>query len=1051
MQELDEGGAISAFQSNIKCIGTAAFVSNRVQVYGGAIRISGYSNLFLSSGTFLFSENTSKYFGGALSVYGSTVQITSETVFVNNSAYTGAAIHLVGSLMNLSNVKLGKNFANLSGGAVSTSMGSHLVVINTQMDYNSAQLGGAIRSSYSTIHFIGYNCIKHNLAQQSGGIDASSRSSLKFDGTTHIANNTSEYGAGGLTVTLTNVSILGNLYFINNNARQGGAMQAIASGINSDQHTVISFEGNEATIQGGAVHSIDSKWNMSGYITFVNNSAAMGGAMSLTGSTKLTLNKFSEIFYKGNYAETKGGAIFSTDGSYLNQCNAPTMLYCVQNCTLRKCRQLSECFLELNADIPFDAFASNITVTFVDNMAGKSGSVIYGGNLDNCRLYLGIGSQNSCGKHIIGRAYSENALQVFLEISSINNMTSAVSSEPFRVCFCENSLPNCEKNVTVATVRGQQFTLSVVTVGQGNYTVPSAIKADFTNSTSAQISQLQRFQKTRNVCTDIIYRVYSGETHVTMILYPDGPCRDTGIARCEVNITFLPCPDGFEDVGSECACDKRLNPYHGVSCNVDNGTIKRVINNFWIMGLYDNFTYHGLLLHQSRCPIDFCKESAVEIQLENPDVQCDHNHSGVICGPCNENFSLALGSLHCLSCSNVYLFLILPFALAGFVLVALLLLLRLTVAAGTINGLIFYANIVQVNRDIFFPTGDSNILTVFIAWLNLDLGIETCLYDGMNAYTFIWLQFVFPFYLWFLIGLMTIVSRYSRTVARCLGSNPVSILATLFLLSYSKILQTVISILSRTSIQYPDGSYQHVWLYDGSVPYFQRTDHIVLGVFAILSLVFIFIPYTLLLLCGPWLLAYSHLKIFSWINNIKPFMDAYYAPYKKECRYWTGFLLLVRCALFLTFAFNTLGNSSINLLTIASVTVGLVSLAWLQKRLYDRFYSDLLEVSFILNLCVFAAATYHVKEIRGSQNVLAHTSVGIAFVIFICTLLYHVYRRIHKTSIWKDLLFCISQRVIRKKKTNENELHRQVHVLEQRESIKLPTVSTIEVNEPLLI
>ena len=57
-------------------------------------------------------------------------------------------------------------------------------------------------------------------------------------------------------------------------------------------------------------------------------------------------------------------------------------------------------------------------------------------------------------------------------------------------------------------------------------------------------------------------------------------------------------------------------------------------------------------------------------------------------------------------------------------------------------------------------------------------------------------------------------------------------------------------------------------------------------------------------------------------------MDTYHGPFKKEYRYWTGFLLLVRCALvlFLTFAFNALSNVSINLLTIISVTVGLMAL-----------------------------------------------------------------------------------------------------------------------------
>ena len=68
-----------------------------------------------------------------------------------------------------------------------------------------------------------------------------------------------------------------------------------------------------------------------------------------------------------------------------------------------------------------------------------------------------------------------------------------------------------------------------------------------------------------------------------------------------------------------------------------------------------------------------------------------------------------------------------------------------------INGLIFYANIFAMNSATFFSP-PTNVLTVFIAWLNLDLGIETCFYDGMDAYTKAWLQYAFPFYVWVLVG-----------------------------------------------------------------------------------------------------------------------------------------------------------------------------------------------------------------------------------------------------------------------------------------------------------
>ena len=620
---------------------------------------------------------------------------------------------------------------------------------------------------------------------------------------------------------------------------------------------------------------------------------------------------------------------------------------------------------------------------------------------------------------------------------SIDNMTSAISSEPYRICFCDKGLPDCEKHMVVPAIRGKQFALRAVTVGQGNFTVPSSIKADFNNvSTGVQLSPLQRVQNTGHACTDIFYRIFTADDFIILVLFPDGPCRDSKKSRREVKVSFYPRPNGFIQAGPECVCDKRLTAFN-TTCDIDRESILRSNNAFWVMAQYDNFSYHGLILHQSGCPFDYCKETPVEVMLYDPDVQCNHNHSGVICGACQDELSLALGTLHCLPCSNAYLSLILLFALAGIALVAILLLLQLTVAFGTINGVIFYANVIQMNQNIFFPPGQTNILTVFIAWLNLDLGIESCLYDGMDTYAFMWLQFVFPFYVWFLIGFIIFLSRHSVTVTRALGRNPVSVLATLLLVSYSKILRIIISVLSLTSLQYPDGSYRYVWLYDGNVPYFQMSDHILLAVFATLILVLLFLPYTILLLCGHWVQAYSRGWLLSCFNKMMPFLDTYYAPFKKSSRYWTGFLLLIRCVLFLIFTFNSLGSASINLLTITSITVAITAFAWLQNRLYVKIYNDILEASFLLNLCILSAATYHVKETGEHQNKLAYTSAGIAFLTFIGIVSYHVFVVTKKVRllIWKRL-FCDNK-------------HNHDSLFTEDNSTTVPT-TTIELCDPLL-
>ena len=160
-------------------------------------------------------------------------------------------------------------------------------------------------------------------------------------------------------------------------------------------------------------------------------------------------------------------------------------------------------------------------------------------------------------------------------------------------------------------------------------------------------------------------------------------------------------------------------------------------------------------------------------------VQCAHSRIGTLCGACAENNSLLIGSSKCKQCSNISLVLVVPFAVAGVVSVAFLSILRLTVATGMMN----YANIVQANKMLFFP---ANILTVFIAWLNLDLGIETCFYDGMDAFAQTCLQFAFPLYVWVLISIIILTSRYSITISKLIGHNPIAVLATLLLMSYTR-------------------------------------------------------------------------------------------------------------------------------------------------------------------------------------------------------------------------------------------------------------------------
>ena len=121
--------------------------------------------------------------------------------------------------------------------------------------------------------------------------------------------------------------------------------------------------------------------------------------------------------------------------------------------------------------------------------------------------------------------------------------------------------------------------------------------------------------------------------------------------------------------------------------------------------------------------------------------------------------SMIFGSSRCMGCPDVYFLLSIVVVIAGVVLVVLLYCLNLTITKGTINGIIFYANIISINGSVFLV--NDNIykpLKVFISFINLDLGIETCFYNGMDSYAKMWLQLFFPFYLIMLATLLIITS-----------------------------------------------------------------------------------------------------------------------------------------------------------------------------------------------------------------------------------------------------------------------------------------------------
>ena len=237
--------------------------------------------------------------------------------------------------------------------------------------------------------------------------------------------------------------------------------------------------------------------------------------------------------------------------------------------------------------------------------------------------------------------------------------------------------------------------------------------------------------------------MFSPDESETITLFADGPCRGASPSTQLVSIQFLncTCPIGFEPSNynsratrCECICDSALSPYI-TNCNSTIDSLLRVKNNSWIT--YINDTDPPGYVIYSNCPFDYCHPPTLNISMNlnfpnGADAQCAYNRTGVLCGACHENLSLSLGSSRYLPCDShwpvVFVAILLAAIMAGILLGTALLVLNMTVAAGLINSFIFYANVVSTSSSVFFPSSEPNFPAVFVAWLNLDIGIDVCFF-----------------------------------------------------------------------------------------------------------------------------------------------------------------------------------------------------------------------------------------------------------------------------------------------------------------------------------
>jgi len=125
--------------------------------------------------------------------------------------------------------------------------------------------------------------------------------------------------------------------------------------------------------------------------------------------------------------------------------------------------------LVVDIDYCSELNSRNLSLTFTNNTARNGGDAIYGGSLHSCNVatcYVRFSEDIHVKASSI--LIFDYLNIVHYKVPNGSSNLSLVTSEPTRVCLCEDGEPDCFTILTNDTrYPGETFSISAVVVGQG--------------------------------------------------------------------------------------------------------------------------------------------------------------------------------------------------------------------------------------------------------------------------------------------------------------------------------------------------------------------------------------------------------------------------------------------------------------------------------------------------------------------------------------------------------------------------------------------------------
>ena len=474
---------------------------------------------------------------------------------------------------------------------------------------------------------------------------------------------------------------------------------------------------------------------------------------------------------------------------------------------------------------------------------------------------------------------------------------------------------NPQSNSTITLFLGQKFKYSAkVTDYFGNLTsclVNTILECGNTFCEHVQLTgETQSLLSTGNFTTNLY--LTSNVEHHDYSIKLRFLCLNTN-AEAYANVNLTTCPLGYvfktpqisQPIQGTCECVDIASD--NVQCDFVLGVACTRLG-YWLGKINADNALEDTLIDTAPCQYPYCKTDLppcpiiglVQTYNQLPtteDEQCNGLYGGLLCRSCRENAVFSFEAVNCIPSSNcepwqpyVTLVLVVVFQLVlGFAIV-IVLKASFKTGIGHLYGPLFFIAVLRLVPFGYYKQYVQLEFTISIFQSALLLNLEVfgkipwCFFSNINPLLNYSLHFLGPFIIAVVLLSTVLLARYYPRQFLSIQSSPVQAICLLILLSFWSVSDTCIQLLKPTTTL--SGVTGWRVALQPNTQYLKDPYHIVTWIISTVLLVFLLVPFILLLFLSPLLRRKINL------TRIQPLLDAFQSCYDDKFRWYSGVYLL---------------------------------------------------------------------------------------------------------------------------------------------------------------